>query len=144
MSNLVLNTIHLASLIYLLADTLYTDGKLYRIDHDPTQYKVLQNLENILLTSCYTECTKTKLCEKIEYKSVSHSHLVDCYLEQNKLHENIERKTPNLKFFKLVCTYLESKKEIYLNFCQTSVIETFCAYSEQLLDVNYFRKRVLS
>ena len=143
MSSLVPNAIHITTIIYLLTDTLYTDGKLYHIDHDPFQYKVVKILENILLTSCYTECTKSVLCEKVEYKSVSHSHLVDCYLGQNKLHEIIERKTPNFKFLKLVCTYLESKKEVYLNLCQ-SVIEIFCVYSKQLLGVNYFRKRVPS
>ena len=125
MSNLVSNKIHITTIIYLVTYTVYTDGKLYHIVQDPSQYKVVKILKNILLTSCYTECSKTMLCEKIEYTSINHSYLIDCYLEQSKLHEIIDRKTPDLKFLKLVCTYLKFKKEVYLNLCRTSMIEIF-------------------
>ena len=82
---------------------------MFEITDTKSQLSVIKILQNILLTACYDECSKTLLCQEIGYTFANHdSYMVDCYLIEKAisydyLHSNEQDEDKNLETLKEVC-----------------------------------------
>ena len=86
-----------------------TESKMFEITDSKSQLSVIKILQNILLTACYDECSKTLLCQEIGYIDANYdSYMVDCYLIEKAisydyLRSNEQDEHKNLETLREVC-----------------------------------------
>ena len=104
--------LHLFFMCLVFLYKVNTESKMFEIIGSKSQFSVIKILQNILLTACYDECSKTLLCQEIgfTYKN-DDSYMVDCYLIEKAisydyLHSNEQDEHKNLEILREVCIIL--------------------------------------
>ena len=109
MSKTLTKVLHFVFMCLTFIYEVNTEAKMFEIIDSKSQFFVIKILENILLTACYDECSKTLLCQEIGYIDTNYeSYMVDCYLIEKTIgydypHSNNQDEHKNLETLREVC-----------------------------------------